>query len=227
MVFFARVIRARTERAGDLLAAQTGHRAQRQRHPRPRRQHRVAGDEHQRQYVVVHPVGVPRQRVVRAVAHRRRARDRLALGEAAGQRRVALVERGAAAEGVDRAAPPGGQQPAHRVPGRAVARPGDQRLGQRLLGDVLGEGEITGVPGQRGDDPRGLDPPDRLYRAARGRGVRRPGAGRGSGGAADRGCGGVGVRRPGGGIGPLAGRRLLVGHLRVRAGRSARARRVP
>ena len=97
----------------------------------------------------------------------RRARSRggAALAQVAGEGGVPLVEGGAAAERVDRAAAADGKQPPGRVAGHAVARPGHQGLRERLLCEVLGQREIAGVPGERTDDPRGLDPPhggDRL-----------------------------------------------------------------
>src|SRR5690606_40536697 len=83
------------------------------------------------------------------------------LAEVAGEGGVPVVERGAAPERVDRAAAADGEQPPRPVAGDAVARPGHQRLGERLLREVLGQREVAGVAGERADDPRRLDPPDR------------------------------------------------------------------
>src|SRR5690606_32218666 len=82
-------------------------------------------------------------------------------GVAAGQRGVALVEGAAAPERVDRAPAPHRQQPTGRIAGHAIARPGDERLGQRLLGEVLGQGEVAGVAGERTGDPGCPAPPHR------------------------------------------------------------------
>lgn len=149
------------EGAGDLLAGQSGDHPQGQRRAGLGRQHGVAGDEHQCEDVVLDQVRVPRQ-VVRAAGGGIGAGTRPALGQPAGEGRVALVEGGAAAEPVDGAAPAGGEQPADRTGRLAVARPGDERLGDGLLGDVLGEVEVAGEAGEGADDPRRLDPPHGL-----------------------------------------------------------------
>lgn len=149
------------EGAGDLLAGQPGDHPQGQRRAGLGRQYGVAGDEHQREHVVLDQVRVPRQ-VVRAARGGIGAGTRPALGQPAGEGGVALVEGGAAAVPVDGAAPAGGEQPADRVGRFAVARPGDQRLGHGLLGDVLGEVEVAGEAGEGADDARRLDPPHGL-----------------------------------------------------------------
>ena len=67
--------------------------------------------------------------------------------------RAASSRRGAAAERVDRAAAPDGEQPSGGVAGHAVgvARSG-QSLSQGLLGDVLGQRDDLCVPGERAHD---------------------------------------------------------------------------
>ena len=50
-------------------------------------------------------------------------------------------------------------QPPSGVGGHAVTRPGDQRLGEGLLGEVFGEREVAGGAGERADDAGRLDPP--------------------------------------------------------------------
>ena len=178
-VFFARVIRActvggrRQERPGDLVAGQAADHPQRQRDAGLARQHRVAGDEHQREHVVVDPVGVPQQ-VVLLSGSGVAPEVAWPSSRSARQRGVPLVEGGPPPEGVDGPPPADGEQPAGRVARHAVARPGDQRLGERLLGEVLGQREVAGVAGQRADDPRRLDPPDGLDGLATRRGVARP-----------------------------------------------------
>src|ERR1044072_5488930 len=72
----------------------------------------------------------------------RRSRSGLAgvqLGRHGG---VPLVEGGLPPEGVDRSSPTDRHQPRRRVAGYAVARPRDQRLGQRLLRQVVGTREV-------------------------------------------------------------------------------------
>src|SRR5699024_11105270 len=54
------------------------------------------------------------------------------------------------------------RQPGRRVAGNAGRRPGAQRVGEGLLGEVLGEREIADVVGHGGDDSCPLDPPRRL-----------------------------------------------------------------
>src|ERR1700722_13785351 len=78
-----------------------------------------------------------------------------------GQGGVPLVESRAPAEGVYGSAPAHGEQPPGGITRHAISRPGHQRLGQRLLGQVLGQCEIAGEPGERADDARGLDSPHR------------------------------------------------------------------
>ncbi|HEY5398065.1 MAG TPA: hypothetical protein VIL16_22010 [Trebonia sp.] len=46
--------------------------------------------------------------------------------------------------------------------GHALRGPLLERRHQRVLGQVLGQPDIAGHPGQRGDEPGRLDPPDRL-----------------------------------------------------------------
>jgi hypothetical protein len=141
------------ERPSDLVAGQAAEHPEGERDLGLAGQHRVARDEHQRELVVVDPVRVPEQVGLRVGSEVR----------VAGEDGVPLVEGRAASVCVDRTAPAHGQQPAGRVAGYAVARPGDQRLGERLLGEVLGQREVAGEAGQRGDDVRGLDPPHRLH----------------------------------------------------------------
>ena len=104
-------------------------------------------------------IGSGSHRTSSVTAGRRRRRASL---QVAGERGVPLVE-GARAGGRRRSragAPP-----------RAASRPGcgarrraarHERLGERLLGEILGEREVAGVAGERADDAGGLDPPHRL-----------------------------------------------------------------
>lgn len=165
----------------DLVRGQPSHHPQGQRDPRLGGEHRVAGDEHQGEHVVVDLVEV-RQQGVEPVLHLRGARRRrlLPLAQPVRQRRVPPVQGRPAPEAVDPPPPPDGQQPPARVGRDTVPRPALQRLGQCLLRQVLGQRQVAGPPGERADDPRRLDPPDGLHRDP-GRLVRvtrRPGDGR-------------------------------------------------
>ena len=51
--------------------------------------------------------------------------------------------------------------------GTPVARPLLQRGDQRVLGEVLGQADVAHEPREPGDEPRRLDPPDRVDRAVR------------------------------------------------------------
>ncbi len=122
----------------------------------------MTGDEHQRQHVVVDPVGIARELARGGIrGDGWRPRHGAALAHVVSEDGVAPVEGGAAPERVDRPPPSDGHQPPRRVLGHAVAGPGDERLRQGLLGEVLGEREVAGVAGERADDSGRLDPPHR------------------------------------------------------------------
>ena len=57
--------------------------------------------------------------------------------------------------------------------GTPVARPLLERGDQRVLGQLLGQADVAHDPRQPGDEPRRLDPPDRLDRAVDIAGLRR------------------------------------------------------
>jgi hypothetical protein len=77
------------------------------------------------------------------------------------------VVHGTAAELVDGAMLGRERQPRARIAGYAGARPLFEGHDQRVLGQFLGQADISDHAGQPGDDPCGLDPPDRLDRPAR------------------------------------------------------------
>src|SRR6266542_895005 len=128
------------EGTGDLGHGQTADHAQRQRHAGLHRERRVTAGEDQPEPLVVD--GAERLGRVVVVHH-------LSLLLLV----VALV---LAPDPVDGLAVGGGGQPGAGVGGYAVGRPsldgGRERLGRRLLGDV----EVTEMPGQGGDHPRPL-----------------------------------------------------------------------
>ena len=134
------------ERAGDLRGGEAGERAQRQRDPGLDRQGRVAAGEHQPQPVVRHRPPPPR-RVGLVLRLRQRASDRSRLVSAARRRirsmarlRAAVVSHAAVLRGT----PSTGQR--------------GQRLGERLLGALLGEVPVAGDADQRRDHPSPLVP---------------------------------------------------------------------
>ena len=91
---------------------------------------------------------------------------------------VLAVAQGPAAQLVDAAPLRGGHEPGAGVVRHARLRPRLERRHQRVLGEVLGQADVADHPRQAGDQPRRLDPPDRLDRAvgvARRRGRRAQG----------------------------------------------------
>jgi hypothetical protein len=123
----------------------------------------MASDEHQREHVVVDPVGIDEEASLLCGVRRAGQAPRCgaALGEVAAEGGIALVERGAPPEDVDGAAPSHRGEPPRRVARHTVAGPRDEHLRQGLLSDVFGEREVTGVAGERTDDSSRLDPPHR------------------------------------------------------------------
>ena len=112
------------------------------------------------------------------------------------------LERRTAPQRVDRAVLGGGHQPGARVVRDARLRPGLQRGDERVLREVLGEAHVAHDPRQPGDQPRRLDPPDRVDRAL---GGASPGGG-GREGKRGRGERGGGWERMGGEGGDGGGR---------------------
>ncbi len=142
-------------RTGDLGDGQPAEQPEGERHPRLRRQHRVAGGEDETQQVVAHVV-VERRGQVRVVDIRGRPAD---LGEL-------LPVAGAPAQQVDGAVLGRRHQPGAGVVRHPVRRPPLQRDDQRVLGQLLGEADVADQARETRDDPGGLDPPDRLHHAA-------------------------------------------------------------
>ena len=117
-------------------------------------EHRVAGGEHQPQHVVVDG------RLELDLIHRIGGSS-VGSEVAADQLDLAL-ERHAAADRVDAAAPGDRHEPGARVVRHAGLRPLLERGHERVLREVLGQPDVANDTDQAGDDPRGLHPPDRL-----------------------------------------------------------------
>jgi len=114
------------------------------------RQHRVAGGEHQAEQVVA---GVTVERGLE-----RRQRVGLVAGDVA-ELLVAALGDARAPQPVDRAVLGGRHQPGPGVGGHAGFRPALERGDQRVLGELLGESDVTHHAREPGDHPRRLDPP--------------------------------------------------------------------
>ena len=121
----------------------------------------MARDEHQRQHVVVDGIGVEQD------VHSGLPPPTIAGVQIAREDGIPGIARRPPPEGVDGPAPADGEQPSGRLGRHSIDGPGDERLGQRLLRDVLGQREIAGVPGEGADDAGGLHPPHRLDGAPR------------------------------------------------------------
>ena len=145
------------ERARDLVGRQTAEQAERERDARLGREDRMAGREHEAQQVVADVV------VDGGVEVRR---GHLLLGlELATELLVLALEPLASAQEVDRAMLRGGHEPGARVVRDARLRPLLERGDERILREVLGETDVAHDPREAGDEPGGLDPPDRVDRA--------------------------------------------------------------
>ena len=144
------------EGARDLGRGEAAEQPQRERDPRLGGEHRVAAGEHEAEQVVADVVDLERARLGGE-------RDL----ELAHELLLLALERRAAAQRVDRAVLGGGHQPGARVVRDARPRPRLQRGDERVLREVLGEADVAHDPRQPGDQPRRLDPPDRVDRALR------------------------------------------------------------
>ena len=80
---------------------------------------------------------------------------------------VLALERRAAAQQVDRAVLRRGHEPGARVVRDARLGPLLERGDERVLRQLLGEADVAHDPREAGDQPGGLDPPDRVDRAVR------------------------------------------------------------
>jgi hypothetical protein len=69
------------------------------------------------------------------------------------------------AKEIDRATLRDGHEPGARVIRDARLRPLLQSGDQRILGEILGKTDVAHDPHETSDEPRRLDPPDRIDRA--------------------------------------------------------------
>src|SRR5262245_26595600 len=147
------------EGARDLLGAETAEQAERERHPRLGREHRVAGDEHETQEVVTDVVVDCSVEV---------HRGQIALHfQLAAELFVLALEELVPPEEVDRAMLGGGHEPGARLVRDARLRPPLECRDERLLGEVLGHPDVAYQPREPCDEPRRFDSPDRVDRAVR------------------------------------------------------------
>ncbi len=142
------------ERAPDLRRAQAAQQPQGQRDPALHGQDRVRRREDQPQQVVA-------EVVVEGVDDRLLAVALALLGVTAEQRQLLRIPR-APPQQVDRPVLRGRPQPPARVGGHAVTGPLLQGDDQGVLGQLLGQPEVTDQPGEARDEPRRLDAPDRF-----------------------------------------------------------------
>jgi hypothetical protein len=114
----------------------------------------MAGDEHEAEEVVADVI------VERAVEIRH---GHLLLGlELATKLLVLALKPFVSAEHVDRAVLRGGHEPSARVVRDARFRPLLERGDESVLRKFLGKADIAHDPRETGDDPGGLNPPDRI-----------------------------------------------------------------
>ena len=137
------------EGTGDLGAGQAADQPEGECRAGLRGEQGVAGEQDQPQHVVLH------------VVHQlRRLRHRVLL-QVVGELRKPPAQTGGASYLIDAAAAGDGEQPGLRLTRDAVPRPALQRGDQGVLGEILGQREVTGEAGERRDDPCRLDPPHR------------------------------------------------------------------
>jgi hypothetical protein len=152
------------ERARDLVGREAAEQAQRQRDARLGREHGVARDEDEAQEVVAHVV-------VDGLFDRLAPALFLGLGVVPHRLLRALGEL-AAAQAVDGAVLRRRHEPRAGVVGHARLGPLLERRHERVLRELLGEADVAHHAREAGDDPRRLDPPDGVDRAANAHGAR-------------------------------------------------------
>ncbi len=148
------------ERPSDLVGRQTAEHAQRERGTRFPREHGMAGREDQAQQIVANVVVQCRVDLVEGRL--------LSLLELAAELRDLALECLAPPMEVDRAMLRGGHEPGTRIVGDAGLRPPLERYDEGILRELLCDADVACESREAGDQPRRLDPPDRLDRAVRG-----------------------------------------------------------
>jgi hypothetical protein len=145
------------ERPRDLLDRQAAEQTQRERNPAFGGKHGMTGREHQAQQIVADPV------VEGGVGIRRR--QLLPQLELASEFLMLEVEQLVPAQPVDRPILRGGHEPGRRIVRDARVRPALERDDERVLRQLLGQADVAQHPREAGNEPRRLDPPDRVDRA--------------------------------------------------------------
>jgi hypothetical protein len=155
----------REEPARDLPGGQAAEQAEGERDPRLDRQHGMAEDEHQPQQVVVYLFlaenGIELRWGTVPAGFQLTAKQAQLAGEPP-----------VPADPVDGAVPGGEHEPRTRVGRDALGRPLFQRRDEGVLRQLPGQADVPDQPGKAGDDPGRLQPPHRLDRAMRRRGIR-------------------------------------------------------
>ena len=146
------------ERPRDLLGRQAAEQAERERDARLGGEHRMAGREHEPQEVVADVVVEGRVEIRRGPVP---ARPRARRPSSSCLRSSSLFRR----RMIDRTMLRGGHEPGARIVRDARLRPLLERGDERVLREVLGQADVAHDPRKAGDEPRRLDPPDRVDRA--------------------------------------------------------------
>jgi hypothetical protein len=133
------------ERPGDLRGGQPAEQPEGERDPGLAGEHRVAGGEDQPEQVVP-------DHVVQRLHPRRGPVRLVGPDQVAAQLRGLALQPLGAPEEVDRPVLGGGHQPGGRPVGDAGLRPPLQRRDQRVLGQLLGQADVPGDPGEGGDE---------------------------------------------------------------------------
>ncbi len=147
---------AREEGARDLLGGQAADEPERERRSPLAGKHRVTGREDQSE-----------QLIADVIVHRgfQLLKAGIAFGvEAAGNLGMLAIEHPIAAHAVDGATLCCSHQPRTGIMGNTGRRPFGERADQRVLGKLLGPVDIARHPRKARDEPRPLDPEDRLDR---------------------------------------------------------------
>ena len=122
----------------------------------------MAGDEHQAQQVVGHPLALDHRVEVGLATE---DGTLLLLARLMTEQLELALEPLAPADPVDGLVPRGRHEPGTGVRRDARLRPLPERGDEGVLREFLGQADVIHQPGQAGDDPGRLEPPDRVYGA--------------------------------------------------------------